>query len=197
MLYIPSAYPLTDFLLSLNFPQSLRLALSPTYSAFYVCSTVSSMTEVEPDSLTLISVSLVDVTEMLRIIDLTVTRWKVMSLKCHHAASGYSCSRPGGLGSFLSHLKKLLHQITDTSSLCFFGSLHPSFVGLKLGFLLFLTHTGRVLHLSKALVLLHPCSFPHTFKHRWRWSWSGQRKQFGVHVVSRSRRYNNQPCSTS
>lgn len=53
------------------------------------------MMEVEPDSLTLIFINMVYVTEMLRIIDLTVTRWKVMRLKCHHAESGYNCRGAG------------------------------------------------------------------------------------------------------
>lgn len=67
------------------------------------------MKEVESDSLTLIFINAVYVTEMLGIIDFTVTRRAVIRLKCHHAGSGYSCggveNESAGFGLILS-LKK-------------------------------------------------------------------------------------------
>lgn len=76
------------------------------------------MMEVEPDGLTLIFRNMVYVTEMLRIIDLTVTRWKVIRLKCHHAESGYSCGGAGleVSGYFCPFKSCFVHQITLSQS---------------------------------------------------------------------------------
>lgn len=79
------------------------------------------MKEVESDSLTLIFINMVYVTEMLGIIDFTVTRSTVIRLKCHHAGSGYSCgggeSESAGWVNSVPKKGCHVHPITITLSL--------------------------------------------------------------------------------
>lgn len=73
--------------------------------------------------------NMVYVTEMLRIIDLTVTRWKVICLKCHHAESDYSCGGEGLEVCVISVFqRKLFHSSDNQYSLTLF--LWPSLVSV-------------------------------------------------------------------
>lgn len=77
-------------------------------------------------------VNVVYVTEMLRIINFTMTRWKVICLKCHHADLGYSCGVERGLLVISVFPKKLIHSSDNqcTPTLFFFWLPPPLYFNL-------------------------------------------------------------------
>lgn len=87
-----------------------------TLCAFFIC--VKFYDEGRARHFDFDFVNMVCVTEMLRIIDLTVTRWKVICLKCHLGDSGHRCRGAvfGYLNIYFLPKSQSIHQITSTLS---------------------------------------------------------------------------------
>lgn len=96
--------------------------------ALLFISVLNSIMEVMPDSLTLIFINMVDVTEMLRIIDFTMTRRKVICLKFLHAKPGYCCGGAGPEVWVVPVFKKLLRSTDNNYPLTFFSGSLSSFL---------------------------------------------------------------------